>query len=161
MSEEEKFEVINITIKAPVDGESWFDRVMDFITADCQGGDEGGCTCGLETMGGMTGTLEQCFEHERLTEKWAFDVEAADLKMILDLVNPEALQFDLVKQAHERLRKAAYWHDDFNEWIANIPDDDEEEEETHLEHYRYCNCLADSGTCCREVCSTCKGEEDE
>ena len=36
MSEEEKFEVINITIKTPINGESWFDRIMDFITADCQ-----------------------------------------------------------------------------------------------------------------------------
>lgn len=155
MSEEEKFEVINITIKAPVDGESWFDRIMDFITADCQGGDEGGCTCGLETMGGMTGTLEQCFDHERLTEKWAFDVEAADLKLALDRLSADTGMND---EVYDRLRKAAYWHDDFNEWLANIPDEDEE---THLEHYTYCNCLADAFICCKEVCSTCKGEEDE
>jgi hypothetical protein len=155
VSEEEKFEVINITVKAPVDGESWFDRIMDFITADCQGGDEGGCTCGLETMGGMTGTLEQCYEHERLTENWAFDVQAEDLKIALAFTDDEFK--DTVQ--YERLRKAAYWHDDFNEWLANIPE--EEEEETHLEHYTYCNCLADSATCCREICSTCKGEEDE
>lgn len=180
MSEEERFEAIHLIIKAPKtdkENDSWFDRIFDLVTSYCTSEEADECECGMESMGGSGGTLEQCYDYERLTEKWAMDVEANDLKVALSIFDsPENDWFKETPQ-YERLRKAAYWHDDFNEWVANLPDDEELEELeeadfildpevapyfsdeplsspmlSHLEHYQTCNCLADSGTCCREGC---------
>jgi hypothetical protein len=150
---EDRYEHIDILIKSPAGEESWFDRLFDFITSFCS--DEGECTCGMESMGGSGGTLDQCYEHMRITEKWAQDVLADDLKLALHRLSADTGMDD---EAYDRLRKAAYWHDDFNERYSNLEDD--EEEETHLEHYSYCNCLADSAECCREGC-WCKNVELE
>lgn len=60
----DRYEGIELIVKSRPDGESWFDLIFDFIAADCQGdpeSEENTCTCGLESMGGSGGTLEQCF----------------------------------------------------------------------------------------------------
>jgi hypothetical protein len=67
--EEARYEIIELTVKAREDGESWFEVLHDYITQDCQGTpydeetDEDGdpCTCGLEMMSSSGGTLEQCY----------------------------------------------------------------------------------------------------
>lgn len=60
-----KYESINLTVRVRADGQSWFDILGDLISADCQGIlDNDHCTCGLEFMGGMVGTLEQCYESD-------------------------------------------------------------------------------------------------
>lgn len=79
-------------------------------------------------MSGGGGTLDQCYDSMRLTEKWAFDVEAADLKFFLNLVASHFALNEEEDEIFQRLHKAAFWHDDFNEWLANLPDDEEEEE---------------------------------
>lgn len=132
------------------------------------------CTCGMVHMGGCSGTEEQCWKHLGQHESLAL-VKSADLKLALHRLAADEGMDD---EAYERLRKEAYWYEDYDTWVASLPDDDEEKEFeldpevapyfsdeplpspvlSHLEHYQTCNCLSDSGTCCRENCSTCKGD---
>lgn len=132
MSEEERYESINIWVKVP-EGESWFDRIFDLITEGCEpyGEDEDGnwtevntCTCGLETMGGCTGTLEQLADHDRISEKWAQDVLAEDLKIALHRLSADTGMPDDV---FDRLRRAAYYHEDIQAWFDSLPEEDEDE----------------------------------
>lgn len=78
---EDKYEALELIVKCRADGESWFNIVSDYITQDCEGGggdclvEDGDasdcddhehddiipCTCGMESMGGMSGTLDQCY----------------------------------------------------------------------------------------------------
>lgn len=129
MENEDRYEHIDILVKKPAEGDSWFDRIFDLISETCdsvedENGEWSECSCGMQSMGGSEGTLDQCYEHMRLTETWAQDVRAEDLKILLDFADDSFK--DTVQ--YERLRKAAYWHDDFNEWVANLPDDEEEDE---------------------------------
>lgn len=121
MKEEPLYEGIEIVVRTPDGDETWYDRIHDLITATCDGessADE--CPCGMQSMGGMTGTLERVYDWQRITENWA-TVKTADLKLILDAVKPEAPY----REAYERLRKEAYWHDEVNEWLASLPEDEE------------------------------------
>lgn len=70
---EDRYESINLIIKARLDGESWFDVIHDYLSQDCEGifeeelpdgnyTDGKPCTCGMETMSGMSGTLQQCYD---------------------------------------------------------------------------------------------------
>lgn len=167
--DEDRYEHIDILIKAPTEGDSWFDRIFDLVTSFCS--DEGECTCGMESMGGSSGTLDQCYDHMRISEKWVQDVRTDDLKLILFWMNEFGFPTAEVAEAYERLHKEAYWHDDFEERYSNLPDDEDEEFEldpevapyfsdtpirdtvlSHLQHYQHCNCLADSGECCQPGC---------
>lgn len=116
------------------------------------------CTCGLISMGGSSGTEEQCWKSLGFHESIA-QVQTDDLKLVVDYINQCPSPPSAVWQAMKRLKKEAYWNEEYDEWVASLPE--EEEEISHLEHYQVCNCLADAYICCREVCSTCKGEEDE
>lgn len=68
--EEEKYEAISLTIKSRQDGVAWFDIIFDLVTDNCDTGisddDEfelyPSCSCGLESMGGMSGTLNECYK---------------------------------------------------------------------------------------------------
>jgi len=70
---EEKFEHVDLIVKCRADGVAWFDVIHDYITQDCDSvrleDDEEGfeqwtpCSCGMESMGGMSGTLQQCYDH--------------------------------------------------------------------------------------------------
>lgn len=87
----DRYEALELIIKVREDGESWFDVIMDYISGDCEGG--GGdcilfgdasdpdcdfhdhteilpCTCGLESAGGTTGTLAQCYKWLMPDEEW-------------------------------------------------------------------------------------------
>lgn len=62
---EGRYEAIEMVIKCREDGIEWSDYLFDLITENCQGdpeSEENICTCGMESMGGMSGTLEQCYE---------------------------------------------------------------------------------------------------
>lgn len=86
---EDRYEALELVIKIREDGTSWFDIITDLISENCEGG--GGecitddeeedcdfheheevipCTCGLESAGGMTGTLAQCFKWLMPDEDW-------------------------------------------------------------------------------------------
>lgn len=69
-TDQERYEAINIIIKARADGKPWFDVIFDMITEDCEGDEEKPCTCGLESAGGSTGTLKQCYEWLWPDEEW-------------------------------------------------------------------------------------------
>lgn len=60
--EEDRYEVIELIVKSREDGVNWFDLISDFITKDCEGTEDLPCTCGLEYMGGTSGTLQQCYD---------------------------------------------------------------------------------------------------
>lgn len=114
------YESIQITVRHPAEGNSWFDKLFDILTATCipledpdNAPDYYECPCGMISMGGFQGTLDACYDHERLTEKWAFDIRADDLKRILSIAADHLEADD--QEAYERLRYGAYWHDDFNE----------------------------------------------
>lgn len=129
---EDRYEHIDILVKLPAEGDSWFDRLHDLLTENCdsvedENGDWSPCSCGMESMGGSSGTLDQCYDYMRISEKWAQDVLTDDLKLLLFWANENGFPTTEVAEAYERLHKAAYWHDDFNEWLDNIPDEDEEE----------------------------------
>lgn len=79
---DDRFEHLDMIIKSKPEGPSWFDILSDYISQDCQGSggdciiEEGDysdcddhehtelfpCTCGMESMGGTAGTLQQCYD---------------------------------------------------------------------------------------------------
>ena len=137
---EDRYETFEFIIKerSSEDGESWFDKVHDFLVADCEpvldeNGEQVDCTCGMISGGGFAGTLDGCYDHNRVSEKWA-TVQTDDLKKILlkieDLIiGPrygDLSEEDI--EAYNRLKEEAYWHDNFQEWLDNLPDDEEDEE---------------------------------
>jgi hypothetical protein len=71
--EEDRYEHLELIVKSRPDGESWFNVIHDFITKDCDSvrleDDAEGfeqwspCQCGMEHMSGMSGTLQQCYDH--------------------------------------------------------------------------------------------------
>ena len=69
---EDRYEAISMIIKVREDGKSWFDVFLSEVADECQGVPEGeeSCTCGLESMGGMSGTLKQCYEWLWPDEEW-------------------------------------------------------------------------------------------
>lgn len=122
---EDRYEVIEIIVRTPSEEPSWFDKIFDLITETCDGvSDQGPCSCGLESMGGSGGTLDQCYDYTRISEKWAIDVQAADLKRILSIAADHLEEDD--KEPFKRLKKAAYWHEEIDEWLATRQDDDEQ-----------------------------------
>lgn len=82
MTDEDRYEQISLIVKERMDGESWFDIIFDYIAGDCEGGggdcliaedDESDCddhehdkiipcSCGMESLGGTSGTLDQCYK---------------------------------------------------------------------------------------------------
>lgn len=64
---QDKYESIQMILKSRLDRKPWFDILFDYITENCEGdpdSEENTCTCGLESMGGSSGTLQQCFDHQ-------------------------------------------------------------------------------------------------
>lgn len=56
----DKYEAIDLILEVRPDGERWADILFAYVTQDCQETEDVPCTCGLESMGAMSGTLEQC-----------------------------------------------------------------------------------------------------
>lgn len=104
---EDRYEAIELVIKERSDGRSWFDVLEELISQDCTGGGGDcitscgceryveecedcmdcddhehtelfPCTCGLESMGGMSGTLNQCFKWLMPDEEWEEDWDGDD-----------------------------------------------------------------------------------
>jgi len=133
VSNEPKYEVINILVKLPAEGDSWYDRIFDLITSTCEEVDwdnvaeDYECPCGMQSMGGYVGTLDGCYDHERLSEKWAFDVEAQDLKDVLAIIDTLPHVANILGETYTRLHKAAYWHEEFQAWVDSLDDEEEDE----------------------------------
>lgn len=126
---EPRYEAIEIIIRERTDGVSWFDYFFDRITENCEGTgtqDEEGnwddCSCGLETMGGSSGTLEQCYEY-------GTNVAPG----ISPLMLAEVIEALYDGRPHESTKKVREWarHEiEVEEWFNNLEDEDAEEEET-------------------------------
>lgn len=118
-ADDDRYESIELIVKARLDGESWFDIISELISSDCEGTDDIPCSCGLESMGGSQGTLEQCYDHLRISETWT-TVKTQDVKKILNAVSKNIRTVHLTEDelyAIQRVRKEAYWHDEFDEWL--------------------------------------------
>lgn len=98
------------------------DTVMDMLIdwlPQCNGktDDEGNvlapCTCGMESLGGCSGSEEQCWKNQGI-HKSISQVDTDDLKKILNLV-PWQIRGD---KAYKRLYDEAYW------WDKQEEDDD-------------------------------------
>lgn len=101
---EDHYEGLELIVKSRQDGVSWFDIISDLITQDCEGGggdcivedgDESDCddhdheellpcTCGLESMGGSGGTLEQCYAWK--TNLGGGGIQPIDVARVIDFL---------------------------------------------------------------------------
>lgn len=121
--DEDRYEAIELLVKARVDGETWFDTIYDLIAKDCRGSEHDPCTCGLEHLGGTGGSLEQCWRHLDIADDLV-TVNADDLQLVLHHL---ALRSGYTPQpladAVTRLSKEITWWDD------SLEDDDDEDEE--------------------------------
>lgn len=121
---EPRYESLEIIVKVREDGQTWFDVLSNIIAKDCQGDPEDPekpCTCGLESMGGMTGTLEQCYE-------WGTNVSAGiPPLMVAEVI--EALYDGRPHKDMEKIREWARHEIEVEEWFNNLEDEDAEEEE--------------------------------
>lgn len=150
--DEDRYENIHMLLKFPApDGSSWFDYLDEIISKDCQGagGDcinECGCdssfedcescsdcdnhdhtelfpcTCGLQSMGGTQGTLQQCYDTD---ENVGHGLKLINLAhAIVSLTNrsfntlgthEEQLEAEVVIKAIEWAHKEIEWEDTWNE----------------------------------------------
>ncbi len=127
-SDEERYESIEMIIKARKDGKEWHDIIFDLVTAECEGdpeSEENTCTCGLESMGGSSGTLDQCYRHIGIADDLVGPVNKEDLlkvlrspAMILACSSDPELQ-----EAATRLMKECTWWDDVK---ASYEDEEDE-----------------------------------
>ncbi len=123
-SDEERYESIEMIIKARKDGKEWHDIIFDLITAECEGdpeSEENTCTCGLESMGGSSGTLDQCYRHIGIADDLVGPVNKDDLMLVLSHLDLKHLTEE-VKEAAKRLSNECTWWDDIK---ASYEDEEE------------------------------------
>lgn len=113
---EDRYESLDMIIKVRPDGKSWFDIISDLVSEDCGVGtdpEENICTCGLESMGGTVGTLDQCYRHVGIADDLAGPVSKADLILILDFFARSSHLKTLDEhEAAKRLRTECTWWDE-------------------------------------------------
>jgi hypothetical protein len=121
---EDRYEALELIVKSRQDGKSWFDIIYDLIASNCQGSEEDACTCGLETMGGTGGSLDQCYKYIRIDDD-KVEVGKEDLLKVLNFLDTEKGPMSVVvHDAAERMRKECTWWED---WQSSLPPDEEEE----------------------------------
>lgn len=126
---EDRYEAVEMILKVRKDGISWFDFFFDLITEECEGDPESDdastCTCGMETMGGSSGTLDQCYRSQGIANDLVVGpINKADLEKVLDFVKACGRTVPkTVADIATKLRKECTWWDDVKDSF-----DDEEEE---------------------------------
>lgn len=136
--EEDRYETIHITLKSRSDGKAWFDVLFDYITENCEGtdSDEDDCTCGMESMGGSGGTLEQCYAYETTVGGGLQPIDLAEAIINLLVVDDFELDTDTLKAvqwARKEIESEEYWNN--RGWETE--EDDEEEFELGEEFEPY------------------------
>ncbi len=121
-NKEEKWEHFDIIVRRPAEGDSWFDRIFDLITEDCEEAPdptpEGwSCKCGLESMGGTQGTLQQCYDH---IENVGHGLKLIDLARAIYLMS-EGLE----GQNHQRVIEWAKYEISFEESLSESESDED------------------------------------
>jgi hypothetical protein len=100
------------------------------ITEFCEGdpdSEESTCTCGLESMGGSSGTLDQCYRNQGIADDLVGPVNKEDLMTILRYINESPSPPSAVWQAYKKLWKECTWWDDFIDKLKEEEDGEEEE----------------------------------
>lgn len=123
---EDRYEAIEMLIKSRSGEPSWFDIIFDYISQDCQGSEEeGSCTCGMESMGSTSGTIDQCWKYLGIDDD-KVTVMKADLQKVLNFVTLTGRSQPIhVREAAERLSKEITWWDDI---LDSLPEDEEQPE---------------------------------
>jgi hypothetical protein len=141
--ENERYETVELVIKSRSDGRSWFDVIYDLVTEECQGdGDEKECTCGLQTMGGSGGTLEQCYDYSTTVGD---GLQPIDLARTIDYL---AVSRDaLLGAIPEEVIKVIDWAEKeiaFEDYFENKGWETEDEDSEGQSFSEYYNGLQDS-----------------
>ncbi len=128
--DEERFEVLQIIVKSKPEGESWFDTIVDMISEDCQGSEIEPCTCGLESAGGSSGSLDQCYRYIGIDDD-KVTVNKADVMLLMTQLAKSGYEKALpgLPEALVRLNYECTWWEDF---LARIPDEEDDGSETEL-----------------------------
>lgn len=121
--DEDRYEAIELIVRSRADGVSWFDVISDLISADCQGSETEPCTCGLESMGGSGGTLEQCYRHQGIADDLV-EVRKEDVLFVLKELAFFARPTTQLKEVTDRLHKECTWWEDY---LATLTDELEED----------------------------------
>lgn len=115
---EDRYEHIDLIVKVRADGVSWFDCLHDYITQDCdsvridpddEDSDWTPCSCGMESMGGMTGTLQACYDHQTNLGQGLQPIDVA--RAIISLVEHtyNSLGTDEEQKAAENVIRVITW----------------------------------------------------
>lgn len=124
---EDRYESLELIIKARDDGQSWFDVIIDMITENCEGdpeSEENTCTCGLESAGGSSGTLDQCYRHVGIAEDLVGPIDKDDLMTLLNYINQCPSPPSIVWQAYKKLLNECTWWDDIQSDLAEEEDEE-------------------------------------
>lgn len=126
---EDRYEHIELIVKSRPDGEAWFDVIHDYITKDCDSvrleDDEEGfeqwspCQCGMEHMSGMSGTLQQCYDHSTNLGQGIQPIDVA--RVVVFLANAARAPYSsaadrakIIAWAHNEIEFEAYFEN--REW---------------------------------------------
>lgn len=131
---EDRYEAIHLIIKSRPDGKAWFDVLFDLITEPCEGtdSDEDDCTCGLASMGGSGGTLQQCYDYTTTVGHGLQPIDLAKVILFLnrpldaDYVIPE-IRNKVLDWAEKEVAFEAYFEN--REW-ENEEDEEEDGSDT-------------------------------
>lgn len=137
---EDRYEALNLIVKARSDGQSWFDVIHDYITESCEGtdSDEDDCTCGMESMSGaVEQTLEQAYAYTTTVGSGLQPIDLA--RAIIDLADgfePDTPTLKVIEWAKKEIEFEEYFEN--REWET----EDEEEEgpvsdEEYLPYFDY------------------------
>lgn len=105
--EEDRYESIHLIVKCRADGQSWFDIMEELISKDCDGIE---CSCGLESMGGSEGTLDQCYDYSTTVGS---KLQPIDLARAIVALSSGPYDHDIAKPAIEWAKKEIAFEDYF------------------------------------------------
>lgn len=128
----DRYEHIDMILKSRPEGPSWFDLLFDFIAQDCQGGggdciveedDESDCdnhdheevlpcTCGMESMGGTQGTLQQCFDATENVGKGLKLIDLARALVVLAGGGTSSNTDKALEWANSEINFEDHWNDE-------------------------------------------------
>lgn len=126
---EDHYEVIELVVRSREDGQTWFDIIFDLISEGCElNPTESGCSCGLESMGGSGGTLEQCYNW---SNGLAAGISPIMVARALVALSNEQGDYDNVRKCLDWALKEIKCEEYFEnrKWGDEDEEDDEEEDE--------------------------------
>lgn len=131
--EPDRYEHIELIVKSRQDGTSWFDVIHDYITQDCdsvqidpddEDSDWTPCKCGMEHMGGMGGTLQQCYDHSTNLGQGVQPIDVA--RVIIFLTDPARAPY-VSPADRSKILTWAFSEVEFEEYFENREWENEDE----------------------------------